>query len=267
MQSGGQGSQSSANYGGRSARRGGNNNRGGGHGKGRGGNRGSYNNTACFNPGSNDGNNSISGGDKKQQKCQLSFKTGHTVITCWHKFDANFVPDTNRSAAVATASHGGGERLWYTDNGATDHITSELDKLTTHDQYNGTDQIRTTGGAGMDIKHDGSSVIHTPSHILHLNNVLHVPQAAKNLVSVHHFTKDNQTFMEFHPDFILVKDHATKKVLLRDRCRGSLYPFQHTSDPHQALSVTKPSSSRWHSHLGHPSFEVVHCVISTNNLP
>jgi histone deacetylase 1/2 len=189
------------------------------------------------------------------------------VITCWHRFDADFVPDTNRSAAAATTTHGGGEPIWYTDTGATDHITGELDKLTMHDRYNGTDQIRTASGAGMDIKHVGNSVIHTPNRDLHLNNVLHVPQAAKNLVSVHRFTRDNQTFMEFHPDFFLVKDQATKKVLLRGKCRGGLYPLQHTSDPRkQALSITKPSTSRWHSRLGHPSFEVVRRVISEHNL-
>jgi hypothetical protein len=201
MQSGGQGSQSSVNYGGRSGGR--NNGRGGngGRGRGRGGNRGSYNNTARSNPGSNS-NGNTGGGDKKQ-RCQLCFKLGHTVITCWHRFDADFVPDTNRSAAAATTTHGGGEPIWYTDTGATDHITGELDKLTMHDRYNGTDQIRTASGAGMDIKHVGNSVIHTPNRDLHLNNVLHVPQAAKNLVSVHRFTRDNQTFMEFHPDFFL----------------------------------------------------------------
>jgi hypothetical protein len=142
-----------------------------------------------------------------------------------------------------------------------------LDKLAMHDCYNGTDQIRTASGAGMDIKHVGHYVIHTPNHDLHLNNVLHVPQVAKNLVSVHRFTKDNHTFMEFHPDFFLVKDQTTMKVLLCGRCRSGLYPLQHTSDPQiQALSVTKPSTSRWHNRLGHPSLEVVRRVISEHNL-
>jgi hypothetical protein len=35
---------------------------------------------------------------------------------------------------------------WYTDTGATDHITSELNKLHVANKYNGQDQFRTTEG-------------------------------------------------------------------------------------------------------------------------
>jgi hypothetical protein len=69
----------------------------------------------------------------------------------------------------------------YTDTGATDHITSELDKLVVHDKYNGTDQIRTTSGAGMNIDHIGKAIVHTPDCNLKLNNILHVPNAKKTL--------------------------------------------------------------------------------------
>jgi hypothetical protein len=65
----------------------------------------------------------------------------------------------------------------------------------------------------------------------------------------------------------LVKDQATKKTLLHGRCKGDLYPLQHPSDPgKQVLSAVKPSSSRWHSRLGHPSFEIVRRVISEHNI-
>jgi hypothetical protein len=35
----------------------------------------------------------------------------------------------------------------------------------------------------------------------------------------------------------------------------------------EALSAIQPSFSRWHSRLGHPSFPIVHKVVSENNLP
>jgi hypothetical protein len=42
---------------------------------------------------------------------------------------------------------------WYTNTGATDHITSEFDKLTTREKYGGTDQVHVANGSGMpDIK-------------------------------------------------------------------------------------------------------------------
>jgi hypothetical protein len=45
--------------------------------------------------------------------------------------------------------------------GATDHITSELDKLTIKEKYGGLDQVHTASGSSMPISHVGQSTIHT----------------------------------------------------------------------------------------------------------
>jgi hypothetical protein len=115
---------------------------------------------------------------------------------------------------------------WYVNSGATDNITGDLDKLTMRDDYTGNDEIHTTSGAGMEIQKIGQSIVHTPDRNLLLNNVLFAPDANKNLISVHHFTTDNNAFIELHPDFFLVKDQATKRTLLRGRCKRGLYPLQ-----------------------------------------
>jgi histone deacetylase 1/2 len=125
------------------------------------------------------------------------------------------VPDAkNLSAAIHNC---GVDSNWYTDTDATDHITGELNKLAIHDVYHGNNQIKTASGAGMNISHIGHATISTPSRNLHLKNVLHVPNACKNLVSVHHLASDNNAFWEFHPIFSLIKDQATKHILLRGR--------------------------------------------------
>lgn len=79
------------------------------------------------------------------------------------------------------------------------------------------------------MHHIGHSHIHTPNKTLNLKNVLHVPHASKNLLYVHHFSKDNDVFLEFHPDwFFFVKDRATRNLLLHDRCENGLYPIAST---------------------------------------
>lgn len=118
---------------------------------------------------------------------------------------------------MATSSYGV-DTNWYTDNGSTDHITSELEKITIHDKYNGQDQIHTANGSGMKISSNGHSILHTPQKDLHLNNILHVPSARKNLVSVHRLASDNNIFLEFHPKFFLIKDQETKRILHQGRC-------------------------------------------------
>jgi hypothetical protein len=84
------------------------------------------------------------------------------------------------------------------DNGATDHVTSELEKVTIRGKYHGQEQIHTTpNGASMKINHICHSVIKTPTHKILLNNILHVPAASKNLLSINRITLDNHAYIEF----------------------------------------------------------------------
>jgi hypothetical protein len=56
----------------------------------------------------------------------------------------------------------------------------------------------------MDISHIGDSILRTPHGSFDLKNIL-VPDATKNLLSIHRFTLDNHVFIEFHPFFFLIK--------------------------------------------------------------
>jgi hypothetical protein len=199
-------------------------------------------------------------------RCQVCLKVGHTTNICWYRFDEDFIPES-RVAAMASSSNGANPN-WYLDSGATDHITGELEKLTMHERYHGTDQIRAANEACMDIVHVGKSVLPTITRPLHLNHVLHVPNTHKQLISIHRFNLDNNTFIELHPFFFLIEDQVTRKVLLRGPCRGGLYPLPQLSFPTQKLilSAIKPSSERWHCRLGHPALDIVLHVIRDNNL-
>jgi hypothetical protein len=79
------------------------------------------------------------------------------VMDCWHKFDENFVTDDQFVGTVNNSY--GVDTNWYTDTGATDHVSGELEKLSVRDRYKGGDQIQTASGAGMEICHIGPSVI------------------------------------------------------------------------------------------------------------
>jgi hypothetical protein len=109
--------------------------------------------------------------------------------------------------------------------GATDHITGELNKLLIANKYHGQDKVRTAKGTCMNISHTGNSILRTPHGSFDLKNILHVPNASKNLLFVHRFTLDNHVFIEFHPFLFLIKDQATRRVLFRGPCWGGLYPL------------------------------------------
>jgi len=118
----------------------------------------------------------------------------------------------------------------------------------------------------MKISHIGHSTIHTPSRDIHLTNVLYVPQATKNLVSVHRLASNNSAYLEFHPYFFFIKDQVTKSTLLKGRSRNGLYPLPAPSIK-QAFAAARVPIFWWHSCLGHPSSFIVKQVISKNQLP
>jgi hypothetical protein len=111
--------------------------------------------------------------------CQLCKKTGHMVTCCWKRFDHHY---TGEEKMVKNAEHGYNvDMAWYSDIGATDHITGELDKLTMREKYTGREQIHAANGRGMRITHVGNSTLYTPSRILSLKNVLHVPSSTQGV--------------------------------------------------------------------------------------
>lgn len=153
IKNGGGGHQSSANVAAKGGRGGGNNNNnqgsrggrrsGGGHGGkgGRGGGRQGNFQSSVF--------------------CQLCGKEGHTVIHCFKRFDASFTGPPQKSVSSATIGYGV-DTNWYMDSGATDHITSDLEKLTIRDKYHGGEHVHAANGSGMEISHVGHSTLHSP---------------------------------------------------------------------------------------------------------
>jgi hypothetical protein len=190
----------------------------GGHG-GYGGGRG--------NGGRNSQGNRPNYGPCTGETCQIFGKVGHIVVNYWKRHQKNY-RGPEKSAGTAYGSYGV-DTNQYTDSGATDHITRDFEKLHVRDRYNGNEQIHTASGSGMDIHHIGNSVIHTLTHDLHLNNILLVPQATKNLISTSRLAHDNHAFVEYWPKFLFVKDQDTKEVRIQGRCLDGIYPLPSSS--------------------------------------
>jgi histone deacetylase 1/2 len=193
------------------------------------------------------------------------------ALKCFRRFDATFHGEEEQpSANVAGTSSGYQvDPNWYSDTGATDHITSDLDRLSFRERYNGTDNVQVGNGAGLHIEHIGQSSVNTSAEKpLALRNVLHVPKITKNLISTHRLTNDNDVSVEYFPSFFVVKDLATRKSLLRGPCRGGLYPFLPSTLHHdKAAMLASVNKKQWHHRLGHPSSQVVQSILSLNKLP
>ena len=187
---------------------------------------------------------------------------------CWYRYEED--EEYQKEAGAAYGGYGV-DTNWYVDSGASDHVTSELEKMHIHDKYSGKDQVHTANGTGMKISNIGHTTLYNPSGNIHLRNIVHVPNASKNLVSVHKLARDNNAFVEFHPDFFCIKDQATRKIIHQSRSRGGLYPLDLSTSSggvtKQAWAAHKPTVSRWHSRFGHPSHPIVQKILSLNKLP
>lgn len=114
---------------------------------------------------------------------------------------------------------------WYSDFGASNHITSELANLGIHEEYTRKDIIAVGNGAGLTISHIGSTKFSNNSSFFNFKNILHCLSIFANLLSVHQFVHDNNCFFFFFSDSFYSKDLQTGRTLFRGKSENGHYPM------------------------------------------
>lgn len=161
-------------------------------------------------------------------QCQFCDKVGHQARQCYRAKD--YFRDMLSQPQVHYAnSNSTSNSSWVLDTGASHHVTNDLQNLSLHTAYDGPDELQLRDGSGLQISHIGSSFFRFPSKIYALKNVLCVPKAQTNLVSVSSFCKSNNVSVEFFSNFFLVKDQSTGEILAKGPLEHSLY---HLSSSH-----------------------------------
>ena len=195
---------------------------------------------------------------KYTPKCQIYDELGHIAKHCPR---LRFVEPTTNYVATSPATN----PKWLIDYGTSHNITSDLANLFIHFEYDDTDEGVIGDGSGLHVSHVGSLVLKSPTHTFHLNDTLCVPNIRKNLISVHHFTSQNNVFVEFHPLFFLVKDKIMGAVLLKGACENDVYTLPDLlvqDSPKMVANVHERTLiNGWHKRLGHPSQKIVHHLV------
>jgi hypothetical protein len=210
-------------------------------------------------------NESFNSGHRRfKPKCQWCDQLGHTAKQCPKMSASDF--SANCAASSQPKNH-----KWLVDSAASHNMTTDLSNLTINSEYDGTDEVVIGDGSGLPVSHIGSLSLKTSNHVFHLRDTLCVPTIHKNLISVYHFTKHNNVYIEFHPTYFLVKDRITGALLLKGNCEDGVYPF-----PKQLPSIKtniiayvheRSTFDRWHKRLGHPSPKLVNHLIHAFSLP
>ncbi|KAE8694562.1 hypothetical protein F3Y22_tig00110781pilonHSYRG00041 [Hibiscus syriacus] len=193
--------------------------------------------------------------------------TSPTFLTPSSAAYASPIPiDSGTCSSTSTNS------LWYPDTGATHHVTNDISVFQSGTLYTGGNSLLMGNGDGIPIAHVGQGFLSSNRKPLILQNMLHVPNIKKKLLSVSQFTRDNGVFMEFHPSECLVKDARTQMVLLRGRLTDDgLYQLLPCEDQRSSCLVNNVSKSPvslklWHQRLGHPSLDIVQRVLKSCSL-
>lgn len=73
--------------------------------------------------------------------CLVCEKVGHVALKCYHRFDHSYQAEDRHASVIAATTEPSYDvdNNWYTDSGATDHITTDLDKLVIKEKYYGKD--------------------------------------------------------------------------------------------------------------------------------
>jgi len=214
--------------------------------------------------------------------CQICGKSSHNALDCYHRMDFAYQgrhPPTQLATMVAQLNEGFETQDWLANSGANTHITADSSNIDNPQPFDGADTVGVGNGAGLSIKHSGSSLVHSktssvPSFLL--KNILHCPSASTNLLSINNykFCIDNDCWFALNGSSFSVQDNLTGAMLLQGPSENGLYliPLHSLNSLNKWKGLTahlgvKTMDMVWHQRLGHPSFSIFRQLLKNHCLP
>uniref|UniRef100_A0A6N2KNP9 Integrase catalytic domain-containing protein n=1 Tax=Salix viminalis TaxID=40686 RepID=A0A6N2KNP9_SALVM len=194
--------------------------------------------------------------------CQWCGKERHTAKKC-HKLGKLLKKAKAEGlieAFAATTLDDNQDNEWYTDTGATSHMTNDVTALDKSVPYTGNQRVVVGNGQSLSISRIGSISSLVASRILKMSDVLIVPHITKNLLSISKLTRENNCLVIFSSSGFIIQDLATRAVMGVGRCENGLYILDRG---HASLFTSlsscnsRASSVIWHARLGHPSSRII----------
>ncbi|KAK1645128.1 hypothetical protein QYE76_062933 [Lolium multiflorum] len=94
------------------------------------------------NGGGGGGNTGNTGRRRWRPRCQICKNSGHEAPDCRQRFNQDYCSGNPRSGNSASTSSNTDSGHWVMDSGATDHLTSDLERLHVRAPYGGKDQVQ-----------------------------------------------------------------------------------------------------------------------------
>lgn len=148
---------------------------------------------------------------------------------------------------------------WIIDSGATDHMASSPQLLTSFIEKFNFPPIKLPTGQTTQISHIGSAI---PTTSVPVIDVFVVPAFNFNLLSVSKITKALNCSVTFFLDYCIFQDLHTKKEIGLGKENGGLYHLMVEPVPIASVLTHKNESYLWHWRLGHPSPSLSRFILS-----
>uniref|UniRef100_A0A2N9G1B4 Uncharacterized protein n=1 Tax=Fagus sylvatica TaxID=28930 RepID=A0A2N9G1B4_FAGSY len=173
------------------------------------------------------------GGSRYQRnrpiRCQICRGEGHYATSCRDRYSHSSNIANIMEAFTSCTLNDNQDSDWYTDTGATAHMTNDATQLDKSNTYTGKDRVIVGNGASFPISHTDTI---SPTSSLTLKDVLVVPGLTKNLISISKLTSDFPFSITFTNDRFIIQNQVTRRVVATGQRENGLYVLERG---HQSL--------------------------------
>lgn len=154
-----------------------------------------------------------------------------------------------------------GDKVWYLDNGASNHMTGYRSYFKTMDDKV-TGKVRFGDDSRIDIEGKGSILFITQNGEKKiLADVYYIPELKSNIISLGQATESGCD-VRMRENYLTLLDKDGNLIVKASRSRNRLYKVTMEIEEHRCLQLQEESKiSRWHARLGHLGFDAMKATI------
>ena len=185
------------------------------------------------------------------------------------------VSDMNLSTVVFKVNFlGSNTKEWWVGTGATRHVCSDKKMFSSYQTIDNGEQLFRGNSSSSKVEGQGKVVLKMASgKELTLNDVLHVPEIRKNLVSGSLLSKKGFKLVFVSDNFILTKNGMyvgkvyMSNELFKMNVMTVIPPIKNIDKKNTSSAYMLEYSNVWHGRLGHVNYDTLRRLINMECLP
>ncbi|GAX85458.1 hypothetical protein CEUSTIGMA_g12874.t1 [Chlamydomonas eustigma] len=209
--------------------------------------------------------------NKESRECHYCHKVGHIKKNCW-KYQQEVLgqkgPKTLEKGNIAFAASSFSaitsevlDQVWIIDSGASSHLTSRRELLQDYTMIPYATSFVVFGdGVKKPVAGTGTAIIQTKQGTVTLKNVLHVPDACANLVSIGKAAETGVN-VTFHHGGCKLQSGTT---VINVPKKNGVYMLTYSKEQRALTAMHQETAELWHQRYGHLSYSSLAQLVKKN---